>query len=110
MFQNGRASRPYVSGGLNHGFEIGPRLTLVAVGPRVGAVNSGFFSGPVTDDGGADPRLYTGRWGGQFFGNGEPDGTPGSVAGTFGARTTDFPGGNVGEELSIVGAFGAHKQ
>ena len=68
---------------------------------NIGAQNSGFFRGAVT---GADSqRSYTGHWGGQFFGNSEADGRPGSVAGTFGGHSTD-------DVVSFVGAFGAHKQ
>jgi len=68
---------------------------------NIGAQNSGFFRGAVT--GADDERSYTGHWGGQFFGNGEADGRPGSVAGTFGGHSTD-------DVVSFVGAFGAHKQ
>ena len=68
---------------------------------NIGAQNSGFFRGAVT--GADDQRSYTGHWGGQFFGNGEADGRPGSVAGTFGGHSTD-------DVVSFVGAFGAHKQ
>ncbi len=63
--------------------------------------DSGFFRGAVT---GSDvERSYTGHWGGQFFGNSEADGRPGSVAGTFGGHSTD-------DAVNFVGAFGAHKQ
>ncbi len=68
---------------------------------NIGAQNSGFFKGVAT--GADDQRSYTGHWGGQFFGNGQADGRPGSVAGTFGGHSTD-------EAVSFVGAFGAHKQ
>ena len=67
----------------------------------IGSANSGFFRGSVT--GSDDEHSYTGHWGGQFFGNGEADGRPGSVAGTFGGNSTD-------DVVSFVGAFGAHKQ
>ncbi|MDE0342844.1 MAG: hypothetical protein OXK82_06735 [Deltaproteobacteria bacterium] len=68
---------------------------------NIGVQNSGFFRGVVT---GADnQRSYTGHWGGQFFGNSQADGRPGSVAGTFGGHSTD-------DVVSFVGAFGAHKQ
>jgi len=67
----------------------------------IGSANSGFFRGSVT--GSDDEHSYTGHWGGQFFGNGEADGRPGSVAGTFGGHSTD-------DVVSFVGAFGAHKQ
>ena len=68
---------------------------------NIGSLNSGFFQGDVT--GSDDERSFTGNWGGQFFGNGESDGRPGSVAGTFGGQSTD-------DAVNFVGAFGAHKQ
>ena len=67
----------------------------------IGSQNSGFFEGAVT--GSDDERTYVGNWGGQFFGNGESDGKPGSVGGTFGGSSTD-------DAVNFVGAFGAHKQ
>ncbi len=67
----------------------------------IGSQNSGFFEGAVT---GADSeRTYVGNWGGQFFGNGESDGRPGSVGGTFGGNSTD-------DAVNFVGVFGAYKQ
>ena len=84
--------------------------TLILGAASIGAQNAGFFQGSVSDDGAADSRSVTGKWGGQFFGNGESDGKPGSVAGTFGAHSTDFPDVVGGVGLSVVGAFGAHKQ
>ncbi len=83
--------------------------TLILGAASIGAQNAGFFQGSVSDDGASDSRSFTGQWGGQFFGNGESDGKPGSVAGTFGAHSTDFTDVVGGGELSIVGAFGAHK-
>ena len=68
---------------------------------NLGAQNSGFFRGAVTGTGGQ--YSYTGHWGGQFFGNGQADRRPGSVAGTFGGHSTD-------DVISFVGAFGARKQ
>lgn len=68
---------------------------------NIGSQNSGFFQGDVT--GSDDERMYTGNWGGQFFGNGESDGKPGSVGGTFGGSSTD-------DAVNFVGAFGAYKQ
>ncbi len=68
---------------------------------NIGSQNSGFFHGAVT--GSNNTRSYTGNWGGQFFGNGESDGRPGSVAGTFGGSSTD-------DAVNFVGAFGAYKQ
>ena len=67
----------------------------------IGSQDSGFFRGAVT--GSDSDRSYTGHWGGQFFGNSETDGRPGSVAGTFGGHSTD-------DAVNFVGAFGAHKQ
>ena len=68
----------------------------------IGSANSGFFKGAVT--GSDDERRYTGKWGGQFFGNGAAStDQPGSVAGTFGGRSTD-------NAVNYVGAFGAFKQ
>jgi len=83
--------------------------TLIFGTANIGSSNSGSFRGSVTDDGAIDSRSWTGQWGGQFFGNGESDGRPGSVAGTFGAHSTDFSDIG-GGEASIVGAFGAYKQ
>ena len=67
----------------------------------IGSQNSGFFKGQVS---GSDvEHTYVGNWGGQFFGNSESDGKPGSAAGTFGGHSTD-------DAVNFVGAFGAHKQ
>ena len=60
--------------------------------------NSGSFTGNVSLAGHND----IGKWGGRFFGDDEPDGKPGSVAGTFGFSD--------GDGVSFFGAFGAHKQ
>ena len=74
---------------------------------NIGSQNSGFFKGSVTGSvTGTDAdveRSYTGQWGGQFFGNEETDGKPGSVAGTFGGNSSD-------DSVNFVGAFGAHKE
>ena len=64
----------------------------------IGDSSSGFFTGDTSLDGG-----FTGKWGGLFYGNGESDGKPGSVAGTFGAATDD-------ESRSLLGIFGTYKQ
>ena len=75
--------------------------TLRLGAANIGGPEAGFFTGntSMTSDG----DTYTGKWGGQFYGNGESDGKPGSVAGTFGAATMS------GDE-SLLGAFGAYKQ
>ena len=68
----------------------------------IGSANSGFFKGAVS--GSDDSRTYAGKWGGQFFGNGAASTDhPGSVAGTFGAKSTD-------EAVNYIGFFGALKQ
>lgn len=67
----------------------------------IGSENSGFFKGIVS--GSDDERMYEGNWGGQFYGNGDGNTQPGSVAGTFGGSSTD-------DAVNFVGAFGAHKQ
>ena len=65
----------------------------------IGDSNSGFFSG---DTRGTTPKGVNGegKWGGQFFGNG--DGAPKGVGGTFGFTTSN------GEE-SVLGVFGASR-
>ena len=74
-------------------------LTLKSA--RIGDSHSGFFAGDtaMTFDGSS----FAGKWGGQFYGNGETDGRPGSTAGTFGAATSDG-------SKTVLGAFGAYKQ
>ena len=68
----------------------------------IGSANSGFFKGGVSGSDGS--RTYAGKWGGQFYGNGEASTDhPGSVAGTFGAQSTD-------EAMNYIGFFGAVKQ
>ena len=51
-------------------------LTLESA--AIGDSESGFFTGDTTLAGTAG---FEGEWGGRFFGNGESDGQPGSVAG-----------------------------
>ena len=67
----------------------------------IGSSSSGFFEGRVS--GTVEGVAYTGRWGGQFFGNSEADGKPGSVAGTLGGRSANGA-------VNFLGVFGAHKQ
>ncbi len=77
-----------------------PVLTLGTA--NIGSAGSGFFTGAtsMTFDGSA----FTGRWGGQFYSNGDSaTDHPGSVAGTFGAGAAD-------DSASLLGAFGAHRQ
>ena len=74
-----------------------PTLYLRRTG--IGEEKSGFFTG-VTDMV-YEGEEYDGKWGGQFFGNDDDDTIPpGSVAGTFGAATSD--GAN-----SVLGVYGA---
>ena len=70
----------------------------------IGSSDSGFFEGRLS--GAVGEFDYTGRWGGQFFGNSETDGKPGSVGGTLGGTHDGGTSGNI----SFVGVFGAHKQ
>ena len=72
---------------------------LTLEGANIGDSDSGFFSG---DTRGTTPKGVNGegKWGGQFFGNG--DGAPKGVAGTFGFTTSN------GEE-SVLGVFGASR-
>ena len=67
----------------------------------IGSSNSGFFEGRLS--GSVAGTALTGRWGGQFFGNSETDGKPGSVGGTLGGTSAD-------RSASFVGVFGAYKQ
>ena len=76
--------------------------TLHLGAANIGGSEAGFFTGN-TSRTSSDGDIYTGKWGGQFYGNGELDGKPGSVAGTFGAAT-------MSGDQSLLGAFGAYKQ
>ena len=89
-----------------HDFEVdgqpiagNPQLMLGTA--NIGNSNGGFFKGDTSATFAGD--TFAGKWGGQFYSNGESDGKPGSVAGTFGAGTADRSKG-------FLGAFGAHKQ
>ena len=67
------------------------------VSDNVGATFYGTLEGSIE---GID---YTGKWGGQFFGNREANGMPGSAAGTLGGSTQDGA-------RSFVGGFGARRR
>ena len=67
----------------------------------IGDSHSGFFTGDTSMT--FDGSRFAGKWGGQFYGNSETDGMPGSAAGTYGAATQDG-------SKSILGAFGAYKE
>ena len=73
----------------------GIRVTLEST--AIGGANSGFFEGTTTGSF-HDGIPLSGRWGGRFYGNAEPDGKPGAVAGTF---------GSVNDDRGLLGAFGA---
>ena len=97
-----------ISGSITN-FEVDGERTddMLSLGTaRIGSQNSGFFTGKM--NGFDDEGSLRGNWGGQFFGNDEPDGKPGSVGGTFGGTYTytDSAQGTA----NFVGAFGAHKQ
>ena len=76
-------------------------VSVVLGTAQIGSANSGFFTG-ATSTAGTD-SAFTGKWGGQFYGNGEAGAPPGSVAGTFGGATAD------GSE-SFIGVYGAYRQ
>ena len=99
----GRSDLGSISGTLTGIEADGERLSgSVNLGRAdIGSSNSGFFEGQL--GGAVNGVSLTGRWGGQFFGNGEADGKPGSVGGTLGGRSQD-------RSASFVGAFGAYKQ
>ena len=99
-----------VSGRITKGMtEEGDALPEVTLGSATILPNSssagrgGNYSGDtsgMTDAGVA----FSGEWGGKFYSNGaNATDHPGSVAGTFGAKTTD-------NLQAIFGAFGAYKQ
>ena len=77
-----------------------PELLLQSA--HIGEVGSGFFIGDTSGQAGGS--LFSGYWGGQFFGNGSsPSDPPTAVAGTFGASTVDWG-------IGILGSFGAYAQ
>ena len=90
---------------------------IILKAASIGDSNSGFFTGStdivdysVSSDGTTeiDTTENVGKWGGQFYGNGEDQ--PGSVAGTFGV-TIDYNTPNTPDAptVSYLGVFGAHK-
>ena len=94
-----------ISGSI-HNFDVegltvsgNPVLTLDSA--NIGSSYSGFFAGDTSMT--YDGSVFSGKWGGQFYGNSETDGKPGSVAGTFGGATADGSEG-------FLGAYGAYKQ
>lgn len=101
----GRSDLGTISGSVT-GIEVDDERSSGSVSlgtASIGSSHSGFFEGRVS--GVVEGRTYTGRWGGQFFGNGEADGKPGSVGGTLGGRSTSTDG-----TVSFVGVFGAYRQ
>ena len=90
-----------VSGVETEGSSLDATVTLESA--STGGSNGGFFTGNTAMA--FDGRTYAGRWGGQFFDDGAaPTDAPASVAGTFGATTSE--NGGTG---SLVGAFGAER-
>ena len=99
-FESSDAERPFIGGHY---------MALKAT--PIGGSDNGFFAGStdqvsVNEDGTiTEIDENVGKWGGQFYGNGEEQ--PGSVAGTFGAT---FGGDVLGDStFSLLGIFGAHK-
>ena len=76
-----------------------------------GGGHGGDFSGE-TSGATIKGEVLTGMWGGKLYGNGaRSTDQPGSVAGTFGARTADNHNLSVEyDRISINGVFGAYKQ
>ena len=60
---------------------------LILNNAKIGNSHSGFFEGNLT--GTLEGRTYKGLYGGQFYGNNESDGKPGTVAGTLGGVSSD---------------------
>lgn len=81
-----------------------PSPTLTLESADIGDSGSGFFTGDTSmtygDDGAG--RAFSGKWGGQFFGEDAAADAPISVVGTFGAATDDGDG--------FVGAYVANKE
>ena len=74
--------------------------TLILGRANIGDSDYGFFTGDTETETNFRGEAYTGKWGGQFFGNDGGSNPPGSVAGTFGAATSN--GDN-----SLLGVYGA---
>ena len=87
-----------ISGGQTEGGQRVPDLTLESadiVQAHAGTWLGGAIGGQTTGNG------FSGQWGAKLFGNGDTQ--PGSVAGTFGARTAD-------NLQAVLGAFAAYKE
>ena len=63
--------------------------------------STNFFSGDTSMT--FDGDKFAGKWGGQFYGNGDTTDHPGSVGGTFGGATAEG-------DKAFLGAFGAYRQ
>ena len=87
------------------GWYEGSSVTLGTA--QIGSADSGFFTG---DTSATDPEtgdVFSGKWGGRFYGNGAAaTDLPGAVAGTFGGAATTAEGGRE----SYVGIYGAFRQ
>ena len=82
-------------------FPQSPMLTLESA--DIGDSGSGFFTGDTSMTyGDGAGRTFSGKWGGQFFGQAAATDAPVSVVGTFGAATDDGDG--------FVGAYVANKE
>ena len=84
------------------GLEPARIQTSKAASAEIQNYKSAFFHDQVT--GAIGDKYFEGSWGGQLFGNGaSPTDTPGSVAGTFGARARDG-------STTVNGVFGTYFQ
>ena len=96
----------YVTEFMENGDELGWMVRLDyegAPGPKFGGETQ------ISKTANGDNMKGKGMWTGQFYGNGKADDYPGSVAGTFNARTGN-PADVTKHYLGIVGAFGAKLQ
>ena len=88
-----------ITGGMTDGGVVLPELTLESA--DILENNTGAGGNFYGDTSGTD---LAGKWGGKFYGSGaSATDQPGSVAGTFGAKSAD-------DLQAITGAFGAYKQ
>ena len=86
------------------GTPLSPSPTLTLQSAAIGDSGSGFFTGDTSMTyGDGAGRTFSGKWGGQFFGqDAAATDAPVSVVGTFGAATDDGDG--------FVGAYVANKE
>ena len=97
---SGEITNPTSDGSRIDGPGGNPIVLTLGAAP-IGTNDGGFFTGEASMS--LNDISHTGRWGGEFFGNGAAGTAPGSVAGTFGVTGTDPTLGRA----TLVGAFAA---